>query len=136
MNDNRCPNCGAAVNASDAFCISCGKAIPAPAPQPAPQPAAPMNINYSPNYTAPVTADQLPPQFRPLSPWAYWGLTLLYGVPIVGLVFLIVFSFSKGNINRRNFSRSFFCWLIIAAIVIGTLMATGVLAAGAYGSFR
>lgn len=34
MNDNRCPNCGAAVNASDAFCISCGKAIPAPAPQP------------------------------------------------------------------------------------------------------
>lgn len=64
--------------------------------------------------------------YAPLSPWAYFGLTILFSVPIVGFVFLIVFSISKGNINRRNFARSYWCILVVLAIVIGLLFVTGV----------
>ena len=61
-------------------------------------------------------------KYAPLSPWAYWGLTLLFSVPIVGFVFLIIFSVSSANINRRNYARSFWINLIFAAVVIGILV--------------
>lgn len=70
-----------------------------------------------------------PKEYRPLSPWAYWGLSLLYTVPVVGLVFLIIFTFDKGNIHRRNFTRSYWCGLlfclILIAIVVVIAFATG-----------
>lgn len=59
---------------------------------------------------------------RPLSPWTYFGLQLLYALPLVGTVFLIIHSFSR-NINRRNFARSYWCvyvliFVIAAAVVL------------------
>lgn len=63
-------------------------------------------------------------KYRPLSPWAYFGYSLLFGLPIIGFVFLLVFSFNSRNINRRNFARSFFCaalfWFlfIIASLAV------------------
>lgn len=80
--------------------------------------------------TGTVSKEDLPPQYRPLSAWAYWGLSLLYTVPIVGFVFMIVFSFSKGNINRRSFTRAYWIHLLIAVIIIAILLLTGVLSAG------
>lgn len=80
------------------------------------------------NYAQPqyVSPQDLPPQYRPLSAWAYWGLSLLYAVPVVGFIFLIVFTFSDGNINRRNFTRAYWCGLLIAVIVaLIILMVTG-----------
>ena len=57
-------------------------------------------------------------QLKPLSAWAYFGLSLLFSVPIVGLVFLIVFSCSSANINRRSFARSYWCGYILVAVVV------------------
>ena len=57
-----------------------------------------------------------PERFRPLSPWAYFGYTLLFAIPIIGFICLIIFSLSDTNINRRSFARSFFCGLVIALI--------------------
>lgn len=77
--------------------------------------------------------NMIPEQYRPLSPWAYFGLGLLFNVPVVGFVFLIVFSISRANINRRNFARSYFCGLIIAlgvGAVVFVLMLTGVISSG------
>ena len=54
-----------------------------------------------------------PEQFRPLSPWAYFGYSLLFSIPLVGFILLIVFSLSDGNYNRRNYARSYFCALLI-----------------------
>lgn len=65
-------------------------------------------------------------QFRPLSPWAYVGYSVLFSIPIVGLILLIVFSFSDSNINRRSYARSFFCWLIIGIIISVILVVTGI----------
>lgn len=63
-------------------------------------------------------------QNKPLSPWKYFGLEILYSIPIIGFIFLIVHSFSD-NINRRNFARSYWCVYILIAIFIGLLIFTG-----------
>ena len=72
------------------------------------------------------------PRNRLLGPWAYFGLSLLYSIPIVGFIFLIVFSIDDSNLNRRNYTRSYWCALIIAValivIVFLILLATGGLA--------
>ncbi len=67
-----------------------------------------------------------PRQFKPISPWGYIGYSILFAIPIIGLIFLIVFALSDRNINRRSYARSFFCWVLVG-IIIGILLATGVL---------
>ena len=63
-------------------------------------------------------------QYAPLSPWAYFGLQILFSIPVVGFIFLIVFSISSGNINRRNFARSYWCVYVVALIVFIVLLIT------------
>ncbi|MBO5286360.1 MAG: hypothetical protein J6B16_05630 [Clostridia bacterium] len=58
---------------------------------------------------------------EPLSPWTYFGLTLLFYLPIIGLVFLIIYSFDNTNINRRNFARSYFC-LFMLSVFLGIIL--------------
>ena len=57
-------------------------------------------------------------KYAPLSPWAYFGLTILFQIPVIGLIFLIIFSISGKNINRRNFARSYWCVLVLVLIII------------------
>lgn len=68
-----------------------------------------------------------PERFRPLSAWAYFGYTILFSIPLVGLICLIIFSLSDANINRRNFARSFFCALVLMLIISGIMAGIGVL---------
>lgn len=75
------------------------------------------------------------PQYRPLSPWAYFGYNLLFSIPLIGFILLIVFSFSNENINRRNYARSFFVELLFVLIIIA-IMAVIMIAAGASLSFN
>ena len=63
------------------------------------------------NYTGPE-------EYRPLSPWAYFGYSILFSIPLIGLIVNLVFCFSDVNINRRNYARSFWCAYLLAAIVI------------------
>ncbi len=67
-----------------------------------------------------------PERFRPLSPWAYLGYTILFAIPLVGFICLIVFSLSDTNINRRNFARSFFCGLVLSLIITGIFALLGI----------
>lgn len=85
---------------------------------------------YAPVQAAPqpeITPEDLPSQYRPLSAWAYWGLSLLYMVPVVGFIFLIIFSFKSDNINRRSFTRSYWINYMIFGILL--LTAIGIIAA-------
>ncbi len=68
----------------------------------------------------------LPECYRPLSPWAYFGLGILYALPLVGWIFLIVHALSGKNINRRNYARSYFCAYVLAIILVVALSALGV----------
>lgn len=70
-----------------------------------------------------------PAEYEPLSAWQYFWLSVLFAVPVVGWVFLIIFSISRSNYNRRSFARSYWCAYIIVAIVCGVLALTGSLSA-------
>ena len=59
--------------------------------------------------------------------WSYVGLQLLFSVPIVGLVFLIIFTFKRSNLNRRAFARSYWCWLAILGVIVLTAVILGVI---------
>ena len=64
----------------------------------------------------------IPSEYRPLSPWAYFGYGILFNIPVIGFILLIIFSLDNSNINRRNYARSYWCIyiLIIILIVLGT----------------
>ena len=61
--------------------------------------------------------ENIPAEYKPISAWNYFWYEILFSLPIIGLVFLIVYSFNDSNINRRNFARSFFCALAIGLIL-------------------
>lgn len=64
----------------------------------------------------------IPEEYKPLSAWAYFGYSVLYAIPIIGFICIIINSFSKKNINRRNFTRMFWCALLVS-LIIGVLIA-------------
>lgn len=115
-----CKLCGVENEEGAVFCTNCGaqmenqvQAEPAPAvqPQPQPQPQQVPQWGYAP-------APALPEKYKPLSAWAYFGYQLLFSIPLVGFILLIVFSLSsEGNINRRNFARSYWCAALVGVII-------------------
>ena len=48
----------------------------------------------------------IPANLRPLSAWAYFGYSLLFALPVAGLIMMIIFALDDSNINRRNYARS------------------------------
>ena len=79
------------------------------------------------NHFSEYDAFNVPPEFRPLGAFSYFGLSILFSIPIIGWVFLIVFALSDANINRRNYARSYFVALLFFVILFAILFFTGVL---------
>jgi hypothetical protein len=79
------------------------------------------------NHFSEFDAFNVPPEFKPLGAWAYFLLTVLFSIPIIGLIFLIIFSFSDANINRRNYARSYFCMMVVMIVLVVAGVATGVI---------
>lgn len=66
-------------------------------------------------------------EFKPISAWGYVGYTILFAIPVIGFLLMIIFSISKKNINRRNFARQFWCYLLIAVVLVaGSIVLTRV----------
>lgn len=86
------------------------------------------NQNFNQQQT---TVQNIPEEYKPISMWGYFGYEILFAIPLVGFICLLVFAFGgTQNKNLKNFARSYFCFLIvvviIAAIIIGIISATGV----------
>ena len=155
-----CGYCGEELLPNAKFCNSCGRkvTVPGSAPEPEKEPAevarpkeeepvreepawrpvyaqtAQKRTAYEAAQDEPIFREQpepeLPAENRPMSPWAYFGFGLLFSIPVVGFILLIVFSFAGGNVNRKNFARSYWCWLIVILAIVLILMIlvlTGVL---------
>ena len=62
-----------------------------------------------------------------LGAWGYVLLSILYMVPVVGLIFLLMHSFSKEDQyeNRKHYARSYFARLLVVVVIC-------VIAAAAY----
>lgn len=72
----------------------------------------------------------IPEEYRPIGMWGYFGYQILFAIPCIGLICLIIFSFGGAkNKNLKNFARSYFCVLIIFAVLAMILAATGALGA-------
>ncbi|MBP5210066.1 MAG: hypothetical protein J6125_04305 [Clostridia bacterium] len=69
--------------------------------------------------------NNLPYELRPLSPWHYFGLDILYTIPIIGFIILICHAIGAANVNKRNFARSFFCAFVIMLILVFIMYVTG-----------
>ncbi len=61
----------------------------------------------------------LPPKYRPMGAWEYFGYSILYAIPLIGFIMLIVFACSGSNIARRSHARSYFCFMLLGLIIIG-----------------
>ncbi|MCR4594564.1 MAG: zinc ribbon domain-containing protein [Clostridiales bacterium] len=110
-----CPYCGAPVAPGQTICGACGRNLPQQAAPTQNYYAAPQSTyNSMPIQSAGYTSDQ----YKPLSPWAYIGYNLLFSIPLVGFIMMIVFAVdSTGNINRRNYARSFLLVMAIALVL-------------------
>ncbi len=68
-------------------------------------------------YNAPKTPN-IPEEYKPISMWGYFGYQLLFSIPCAGFILLLVFALGgTNNINVKNFARSYFCYLIVFAII-------------------
>ena len=133
-----CPVCGSPLEDGAKFCTECGAKLSAEiqaavaAPAEEPKPAKEPKPAREPKQAAPDYAEEapVPKQLRPIKPWGYVGLEILFSIPVIGFICLLVFTFSKKNLNRRNFARSYWCGLVIVLI----LLVVGLIAAAVTGT--
>lgn len=91
-------------------------------PTPQEMPRQEMPRYEQPAKKAIITEADLPEKFSPLRPWTYFWINVLFAVPIVGFIFLLIFTFNDSNINRRNYARSFWCIYVIVAIIFAVML--------------
>ncbi len=63
----------------------------------------------------------------PLSTGHYLLMMILAGIPVIGLIVMLVFAFSAENINRRNFARASLIILLLAIVLL--IIFSGIIAA-------
>lgn len=59
----------------------------------------------------------LPKAYRPLSGWNYFWRAVLYLIPVIGWIFVLVHAINCKNRHGRSFARSYFCALLVAAVI-------------------
>ena len=70
-----------------------------------------------------VIKEVVPEEYKPISMWGYFGYELLFAVPVVGLIFIIIFAFGVSkNKNLQSFARSKFCWVIIGLVFTSIIL--------------
>ena len=92
-----CPQCGTPIEPAATYCTNCGCHLTNIPPQ--------------------QSISGVPKEYKPVSPWGYVGLGVLFAIPVLGVILLIVLSFTKGNLNVRNYARSFWCALLLAIVL-------------------
>ena len=110
------------------FCKECGTAVEATAPpQPAaPAPVAPPPSAYSAPYAAPAQPAPAPsyyapaqqPTWPPVSVGQYIGMMIVSGIPLIGFIMLLVWSFgSQVNPSKKNYARAILILMLIGLAI-------------------
>ncbi len=97
------------------YCSKCGKEIP-------------EGKNVCENCGAKCNnVENIPPEYKPISMWGYFGYQILFAIPILGWILLLIFALGGArNKNVRNFAASYFCVFIIFIIIIAICASMGV----------
>ena len=116
-----------AAEVCEEACCTCAKAEPACAPsrETAPPAAAPEAAPFS---AAPEGKASGKPMAAAVSTGSYFWLTVLYSIPVLGLVCSIIAAVSAQNLSRRNFARSvliikLICLFVSLALAVAVLLA-------------
>lgn len=72
-----------------------------------------------------MSTNQVPEEYRPLSPFAYFGYTILYNIPLIGWIFLVIHAIAATNVNKRNYARSYFVILFLLILIFVVTMLIG-----------
>lgn len=107
-----CKKCNAENPDEAVFCSNCGAKMQEETAEPAAPVAAP-----APQTVVVRSENKIPAEYKPVSPWGYLGLQILYCIPVVGFIFLLIHTFNGSNLNRRNFARSYWCALLVGVII-------------------
>ena len=126
-----CANCGTENGNGEKYCKNCGVVLDPVSGQPGgsnPNTGYNGNTQYQyngnqqPYYTYnsnQFNENNVPAEYQPISMWGYFGYELLFSIPCIGLILLLVFSFGgTKNKNLQNFARSYFCLLIVIAVIV------------------
>lgn len=117
-----CSHCGTPQEGNLPFCTHCGQSFGQPS---AADPLNPSVPTYGANPTPtqyPIL--QVPEDHKPISPWGYLGYTLLFCIPVISIIFIVIYSFgSTKNINVRNYARSYGIIWIATAVIAAVLYA-------------
>ena len=131
-----CTECGKEIKEGVAFCTECGTKAPA---DPAPSvtetvteaattkaetpvvhtPTAQTGYQAQQTYTQPAPD----PTSKVVGTGAYFGLMLLFAIPIIGQIACLIMAFAPKNKNIKHFARAQLIWMVIAIVLIGILVA-------------
>ena len=132
-----CTECGKEIPAGVAFCTECGTKAPAdPVPTETQTvteaatakvetpvvhtPPAQNNYQAQQTYTPVPAAD---PTNKVVGTGAYFGLMLLFALPVIGFIACIIMAFAPKNKNIKHFARAMLIWTVIAVVLLGILVA-------------
>ncbi len=126
MANQFCNSCGSSMEANATFCTNCGATKVNSA-----QPVQQQYANPAPSYVPPVQQPyyQQPAQpnyannnamnTQPLGVGQYIGMFILMGIPFVGFILMLVWSFgSNVNVNKKNYARATLILGIIGGILL------------------
>ena len=130
-----CTECGKEIKEGVAFCTECGTKAPAD-----PAPSVPETVTEAKDtkeetpvvHTPPAQSYQAQqiytqpapdPTSKVVGTGAYFGLMLLFAIPIIGQIACIIMAFAPKNKNIKHFARAQLIWMVIAIVLIGILVA-------------
>lgn len=110
----KCPYCGYENDHDANYCQGCGSRMTA---QQTAQSQPRSDWGAAPSGTPNFFVNGQ--DYTPLGMWSYFLYQILFAIPIIGFIFLCIFSFGgTKNVNLRNFARSYFCVLIIVLVLV------------------
>lgn len=148
-----CTNCGQPLEEGALFCPECGERLQPPAEEaaavsPAFQEEKDEWKEAKPQAT-PVTAAPVPPvpltpppaegpevvtaYNKPLSTATYFWTLFLFGIPVIGLIVMLIMAFTAKNANRRNLAQACLIGLLICLILLGLFMLVLVVSGKSFG---
>lgn len=146
-----CTNCGQPLEEGALFCPECGERLPLPGEEAAPGgqavPEVKEEIKEAPPqapFTAPVPPAPAAPPIpegpevltaynKPLSTATYFWTLFLFGIPVIGLIVMLIMAFTAKNTNRRNLAQACLIGLLILLILLGLFMLVLVVSGKSFG---